>query len=242
MRPFPTWIILWSHKVKPPSFCKSQAEEQQELRKFTALRHQGSTRNPHWIVLIFLLFHSPCSSSRFSICFFQPSTLLTWLIHILHLQLPSTLKATLTNIPKRCSLLAHHLSHLNKRFCESATAKGASSLSPVMLHSNHWPCTFFIPNQCSSLHWSHPRCWSFPAAMLLSCAPAGKRSVVCEQSRALLLPLKSSRWLQALCRLNLPAKQITNSLHQLKGRQEHISKGHPAKWYFSVHLCLALYG
>lgn len=92
---------------------------------------------------------------------FQSSTFLTSLIHIPHLQVPFTPKAALTNISKCYSLLPHHLSHLNKCFCESATVKGVSSLLPLTLQSNHWPCTLFIPNQCSSLRQSHPYWWSF---------------------------------------------------------------------------------
>lgn len=149
---------LWSHKVKPRSFYKRQAEEQQELRKRTDLRHWGSTSNPHQFVFIFLLLNSHCSSSSlllFDLSPFSPS-LLTSLIHILHYPLQKPLS------PHFCySLLPQCLSHFNKCFCESATEKGSSFLSPLMLHSIHRLWTIFIPNQSSSLHQSHLYCWSF---------------------------------------------------------------------------------
>lgn len=251
MRSLLSWIILQSHKAKPLSFYKSQDKEQWELRKLAALRDMGSTWNPRSLVLISLLIQSHCSSPSLS-PFYLPSTLLTSLIHILHLQLPFTPIATLTNISKHYSLLPYHLSHLQSAFMKVPLGKAHP---PVLL----WHCTVTTDPVASlplisallSIYPIHTA-GAFPAAALLPSAPAGKRSVVCEQRMALLLPLKSRGWLQALWKLNLPQnKSETPSPNWRGGKHHHISKRQkqPAKRCFPVHLsdplsdiCLTLCG
>lgn len=169
----------------------------EEQRTLAACRLWNITRNPHGLVLTFLLFHRHCPSSSLLIFDLPPSSLLllTLLIHILHFRQSPTAKSILTSISK-CHLFSHILS--------LTLISAFSALQKVHPPFFLWYCTVNTDPECSSplisallsIYSTHTA-EDFPAAGFLSSAPAGKRSSICEESKGHPSDLVSDLWLCA---------------------------------------------
>lgn len=179
-----TWIILWTHKGKPPLSYRNQMRNRAENTH--CQQALGHHQEPTWVgahlspVSQILCIHFPLDFWSAS---FQPSAfnLVNWYSPLY--QSPTT-KFVLTNTSK-----SHPSSHIISLTSISAFNALQKVHPPFFL----WYCTVTADPAPSSplisaLQSIYPTYTSgaFPAAGFLSSAPAGKSSSICEQSKVTL--------------------------------------------------------